>query len=375
VNHPNIAVLWVHYGPYHMARLRALQERCAVTAIQFASGQRLYGWHSASNSGIVTLRDEVHERAGSYRAARKLWRVLQRTRPDVLLIPGYRETLAIVAALWGKMHGRTNVLMSDSTACDRPRSSWKERAKGLLTAVLFHNGFVSGRRAAEYLRSIARPSFVRETGYDVVDNAFFQTRVAEIRATMATGGGRRPFLFVGRLHPDKNLRVLLEAFGEYRRQGGASDLEIAGAGPQSPELQEIHGRIGLGDSIRFLGYREYGDLPECYARARCLILPSVSEPWGLVVNEAMAAGLPVIVSDRCGCVDDLVEDGSNGFVFPANDAHELAGRMRRIDALSAAAWDAMARRSQEIVARFSPETWADAVVRMAYGGGACRRVA
>jgi glycosyltransferase involved in cell wall biosynthesis len=126
-------------------------------------------------------------------------------------------------------------------------------------------------------------------------------------------------------------------------------------------------RAGLEESIRFFGFQPYDSIPAWYARSACLILPSISEPWGLVVNEAMASGLPVIVSDRCGCADDLVEDGRNGYIFPAEDADSLTKRMFTFDALSETDLGAMGRRSQEIIARFSPETWADAVLRLVDG--------
>jgi len=281
----------------------------------------------------------------------------------------------LAAAIWGKLHSRTNVLMTDSTACDCPRSAWKEKLKALLTMALFHKAFVSGRRAARYTRSISHRSFVRESGYDVVDNGFFAERAAEIRARTGTNHGGGPFLFVGRLIAQKNLPLLLRAFQEYRRMGGTRCLEIVGDGPQNEELQKTDVRSALGDAVLFRGHRSHRDLPEDYARACCLILPSVSESWGLVVNEAMAAGLPVIVSDRCGCAEDLVEDAKNGFVFPAQNAGALAERMQRIDNLRPAEWRTMARRSEEIVARFSPEAWADAVVRMAREGTSCQVVA
>jgi glycosyltransferase involved in cell wall biosynthesis len=177
------------------------------------------------------------------------------------------------------------------------------------------------------------------------------------------------------LHPFKNIPLLLDAFAEYRRQGGHRNLEIVGQGPLEHELKCVADGSNIRGFITFSGYQTYESLPECYARARCLILPSLSEPWGLVVNEAMASGLPVIVSDRCGCADELVENGRNGFVFPAQSVDELTKRMFEVDALNDEEWGAMARRSQEISARFSPETWADAVLRLVQGQARCSTAA
>ena len=95
-----------------------------------------------------------------------------------------------------------------------------------------------------------------------------------------------------------------------------------------------------------------------YALARCFVLPSTSGPWGLVVNEAMAASLPVVVSNRCGCVEDLVEDGVNGFVFNSEDDRELTERLRRVSG-GAVDLKAMGRRSYQRVQDFSPRRYAE----------------
>jgi len=361
-----VAVLWVHFGPYHLARLRAVREKCEVAAIEFASGQQMYGWQSEGSAEMITLDHAVHERGGSFRNAVRLWSVLNNVEPRCLFIPGYREPLAILAAFWGKMHGCVNVLMLDSTAADLVRSTWKEQIKSAMIRGVFHRAFVSGKRSAVYLQSLSGKLLPFEEGYDVVDNAFFANRVAEIRSN-TTGSAPGPFLFVGRLAEVKNLPLLLDAYGSYKRNGGLRNLEIVGHGPMETSLKASVQQAGLEDSVQFVGFQPYDSIPAWYARAACLILPSVSEPWGLVVNEAMASGLPVIVSDRCGCADNLVEDGRNGYLFPAKDADSLTQRMFTFDALSDADRGAMGRRSQEIIACFTPETWADAALRLTSG--------
>jgi len=358
-----VAVLWVHFGPYHLARLRAVRQKCEVAAIEFASGQQMYGWQSEASSEVITLDRAVHERGGSFRNALRLWSVLNNVEPSCLFIPGYREPLAILAAFWGKVHGCINVLMLDSTAIDFVRFTWREKIKTWMAKGLFQKAFVSGKRSAFYLQSLSGRMLPFEEGYDVVDNAFFASRVAEIRSN-ATSEALNSFLFVGRLAEVKNLPLLLDAYRSYKQDGGHRNLEIVGHGPLEHSLKASVQRAGLEDSIQFFGFQSYDSLPAWYARTACLILPSVSEPWGLVVNEAMASGLPVIVSDRCGCADDLVEDGLNGYIFSAKDADSLTKCMVTFDALSEADRRAMGRRSQEIIARFSPETWADAVLRL-----------
>jgi len=357
-------VLWVHFGPYHLARLRALRQKCEVAAIEFASGQQMYGWQSEGSSEVITLDHAVHEGGGAFRSAIRLWRVLNNVEPRYLFIPGYREPLAILAAFWGKMHGRINVLMLDSTAVDLARNTLREQIKAWIARTFFQKAFVSGKRSAGYLQSLSAKTLPFEVGYDVVDNAFFASRVAEIRSNDKSEGPRGSFLFVGRLAEVKNLPLLLDAYHSYKQTGGHRNLEIVGHGPMEKSLKATVHRTGLQESIQFFGFRPYDSIPVWYARAACLILPSISEPWGLVVNEAMASGLPVIVSDRCGCADDLVENGVNGYIFPAKNADSLTKCMVTFDALGEADRGAMGRRSQEIIARYTPESWANAVLRM-----------
>jgi glycosyltransferase involved in cell wall biosynthesis len=327
----------------------------------------MYGWQSEGNSEVITLDHAVHEHSGSIKNAARLWHVLNEVKPRYVFIPGYREPLAIVAALWGKLHGRTNVLMLDSTAIDLARTGWRETIKAWMARNLFHKAFVSGKRSAVYLQSLSGGSLPYEVGYDVVDHAYFASQVERILSREKDERQSGSFLFVGRLAGVKNLPLLIDAYRSYKQHGGHRELEIVGHGPLEDSLKTSVRRIGLEDCIRFIGFQSYDAMPAWYARAACLILPSVSEPWGLVVNEAMASGLPVIVSDRCGCADDLVEDGVNGYICSAEAVDSLTKRMIMFDALSESDRRAMGRRSEEIIANFSPETWADAVLKLTEG--------
>ena len=116
--------------------------------------------------------------------------------------------------------------------------------------------------------------------------------------------------------------------------------------------------------ITFVGHKSIEDLPLFYADAGCFVLPSTREPWGLVVNEAMASGLPVIVSSRCGCADDLVDDGSNGFIVDPTNEAEMAVAFSRISSLDPFDRNRMGARSREIIADYSPQRWAGEVLRL-----------
>jgi glycosyltransferase involved in cell wall biosynthesis len=192
-----------------------------------------------------------------------------------------------------------------------------------------------------------------------VDNEFFSRRAEEVRrAANEFGLPRNFFVFVGRFIPEKNLLGLIEGFRLYRQAAGANawDLVLVGAGPQEEALRK-QVAAGAVPGVVFAGPRQLEDLPRYYGRAKCLVLPSSSEPWGLVVNEAMASSLPVIVSTRCGCAVELVRDGANGFVFEPTDVRQLAALLRKVSS-GLAPLEAMGAVGRTMVAAFSPSLFA-----------------
>jgi glycosyltransferase involved in cell wall biosynthesis len=136
-------------------------------------------------------------------------------------------------------------------------------------------------------------------------------------------------------------------------------LVIVGSGPWEQRLKKIAQSKNL-KGICWPGFKQVDELPAYYALASCFVLPSVSEPWGLVVNEAMACGLPVLVSDRCGAAGDLVFPGINGYVF---DPFDAAGLARLMQCMSAGELNRkeMGQASKRLVANYTPETWAIAL--------------
>jgi glycosyltransferase involved in cell wall biosynthesis len=138
-------------------------------------------------------------------------------------------------------------------------------------------------------------------------------------------------LFAAKFTKVKAPEELLAAFTLLHRgwSGDAAPyLVFVGDGPLRSQLEEQ--ARPLGDAVRFPGFRNQSELPALYDLCDVFVLPSRFEPWGLVVNEVMNAGRPVIVSDRVGAAPDLVEDGANGFIYPSGDVAALASRLRQI---------------------------------------------
>ncbi|MDZ4289009.1 MAG: glycosyltransferase, partial [Prosthecobacter sp.] len=128
-----------------------------------------------------------------------------------------------------------------------------------------------------------------------------------------------------------------------------------GDGPLRDELNRAITELGLQASVTMPGFKQYDELPLCYATADAFIHASTTEQWGLVVNEAMAAGLPVLVSNRCGCAPDLVVEGRNGFSFDPFDIEAIARGMAAMAALPEDRRQAMGGESRKIIANWGPE--------------------
>jgi 1,2-diacylglycerol 3-alpha-glucosyltransferase len=183
-----VAVLWVHFGPYHLARLKALGRHVEVLPVELASGHKVSGWQGDSgDSGLLRVHAGPYEDASHAQLMRVLWGKLRELSPDVLLIPGYREPAALAAAAWGRLHGRKNVLMSDSVALESHGNVLRERLKGMLVSKLFQAAIVSGCRARAYLTSLGMRASQIARGYDVVDNDYFENESARARATRGAG--------------------------------------------------------------------------------------------------------------------------------------------------------------------------------------------
>lgn len=358
-------IIYSNFGPYHIVRLRALAEILPATfAIEVASDQKIYPWRPNKNhlgfQSKTLFTGRSFESIPIRQQCKTIKETLSEIKPEIVVVAGYREPVMRTAANWAIDSGVTTVLLFVSTWFDHRRKWWKEFVKKRIVAR--YSAFaVPGRRSEEYLRKLGVPcNRIFEIG-NVVDNAHFE-KTSEI--ILDNQNYQRSllnlpehyFLVVSRLSPEKNYPRLLESFQSYCDKGGKWNLVIAGGGPQERELLEMIKAHGI-SGVSFAGWQLYETLPAYYALASCFILPSLSEPWGLVVNEAMACGLPILVSRQCGCSPELCQRGLNSYDFDPRDITEMTGLMLRA---SSGQMDlrAMGKASRQIVSDFTPETWA-----------------
>ena len=201
-------------------------------------------------------------------------------------------------------------------------------------------------------------------GYDVVDNDHFArladaTRKSAAEARRRLGLPERYFLASSRFVEKKNLFRLLEAFERYRHRADpeAWDLVLLGDGQLRPRLLERLTERNLNPVVDMPEFRQYEQLPAYYGLASAFIHAATTEQWGLVVNEAMAAGLPVLVSNRCGCAADLVIPAVNGYHFDPLCPDELADLMLHV-ASNACDRESLARAGCAVIAKGTPMRFA-----------------
>jgi glycosyltransferase involved in cell wall biosynthesis len=259
--------------------------------------------------------------------------------------------------------------MSESTAYDERRRWWREAVKRRVVAV-GSAALAGGAPQSAYLHALGLRADAVFTGYDAVDNAYFAEQAVRVRDSADTERARlrlpaRFFLASSRFVAKKNLFRLLDAYALYRGRSGPDHwrLVLLGDGELRSSIMSRIARLDLVEDVRLPGFKQYNELPTYYGLAGALVHASTSEQWGLVVNEAMASGLPVLVSKRCGCAPDLVEDGLNGFTFDPYDVDDLAGLMQRVAAMTDEQRHAMSHAGRRIVADWGPERFADGLMQ------------
>lgn len=295
---------------------------------------------------------------------------LRDSNPEVVLCGGYNYVASWQAMLWAKRNGIRLLLWCESTAGD-------ERRNRLLVEMMKEkfvqncNGYVvPGKSSYAYLRSLGVPGENLFLAPNAVDNVLFSrrehlARLKEDRLRCELGLPQRYFLFVGRLIKAKGVFDLLEAYARLspalREQFGVA---FAGDGPERAPLEAAAHSIFPG-SVHFPGFVHRDDLVSYYSLADCLVFPTHSDPWGLVVNEALACGLPVICTAVAGCAADLVH--GNGRVVPARDPAQLAAAMQELGC-DPDLRSRMSCESRRIIQAYSPEACAGGIASAVIAG-------
>src|ERR1041385_2365053 len=374
---PSVAVVFHYIGPYHHARLNAAADRLPVTGVEWsAKGPDPWGEaESPARYSKLSLFPEAtnqHPEKGELRRA--FWKALEHANPDIVAVNGWNNFGSLIATDCCIRHGIPVIVMSESSRQDEPRTGRKEMIKRRIVA-LYSAALVGGQRHVDYLVELGMSRDRVFTGYDVVDNRYFSEKSEEVRNQMSEVRQKYAlpenyFLAAARFVEKKNLPKLIEAYATYRQRSEVRnqksevretetpwELVLLGDGPLRKALNSQLSTLNLHQYVHLPGFKSYDELPVYYGLAKAFVHTSTIEQWGLVVNEAIASGLPVIVSNRCGCAPDLVN--GNGFTFDPGDRHELAARLLEMALLADRERKDLGDNSCRIAENFAPERFGE----------------
>ena len=354
---PNVLITFDSHTPYLAYRVSVLQREIVrrnltgqvrLRVLLLGARDSTYDWQNesleAEYGGVpVTILTEAFHGLGfraylSGLALKTCWRVgwnVIRTRPKVAFVGGYDRPASLLIAALGVIFRWKTGPLHDSRFNDSesyPKKVGLEAVKSPFMR-LYHFFMCSGRECVEYtqfLAGVKRPAM--HAGWNVVDNDGIAAKAEDsgdddsLRATMGLRPDE-PFLFMPiRFLPKKNISRVLEAYERALRGSSAAPLArlvIAGKGPLRDEVEEEIEARGLGKLIQLVEWIPYERIPRVARLSNAVILASTHDQWGLVINEALAAGAPVLVSNRCGA-HELVQNNVNGFTFDPFDVDHLA---------------------------------------------------
>ncbi len=301
------------------------------------------------------LFNDFYENTSLLARLNKTWQWINEYKPDVINLPGYYEPAMNILLFYCRLRGIKVIISSDSTESDHKNIWWKEAIKRFIIGRA--NGFFCyGSKSAEYMIKLGANKNKILLANNAVDNdkvveVFTQALQTRELTKKAYNLKKYNFVYVGRLIPYKNLLNLLKAYAMLKNLEWG--LIFIGDGEDESKLRQFVSENEL-SGVCFIAGQQWFDVPKYLALGDVFILPSYSEPWGLVVNEAMAAGLPVLVSEKCGSAPDLVLNGENGYSFNPSDVGEMTYKMSKF-VNNPELISEFGEKSKEIIQRFSPK--------------------
>ena len=363
---PRIGILFAQFAAYHVDRIEAaaqlLAGRAEVIAVEVAQASATYAWspsgevRGAEKRTLFTGRP--YEQIGHLQRFRAAFKAL-RGCDTVFIGVGYNEPDTIALALALRLVGRRVIMMGDSKFDDVPRALWREGFKALLLGV-YSGALVAGPRHVDYIRFLGFRTRPVQIGYDTVNLARVRAQAAEGGDTLSLPWTDRPFVFVGRFVAKKNIAFLLEAFADYRLRDGTRRLILVGGGELEDELAAKITALELADAVEVTGFVDTMEVSRRLSQGLALLLPSTEEQWGLVVNEALAFGLPVVASEAVGSRYTLVHNLINGFVLATDATDGWTAAMHALDS-DEAAWTKMVEASLALSPAADTTRFAEAI--------------
>lgn len=317
--------MWENFGPTHVDRLEAVAGAFPdrdVIGIEQYSQSATYAWvgPEVQSFKIITLFEST-KAGGFFAGLFALIKVAFTIDRGCYFLCHYHKSEVLFFAWFLRLTGNRVFTMGDSKFDDYRRNLWQELGKTVFY-LPYHAALAAGKRSADYYRFLGFGRRDIALGYDTLSVERIQKLSGSDPAPGGTKFLERDFICIARLVPKKNLTTLIDAFDIYRKMTKTPrSLVLCGAGPVEEELRREVKERRLTQLVHFKGFVQTEEISRILGKSLALILPSTEEQFGLVVIEALAMGLPIILSDNCGARDSLVRSGVNGFVVePDNPA-------------------------------------------------------
>lgn len=367
--------LWARYKGAIFSKIYAASGQTGVETsfVQVAetSGQRkLLGDPDRSyhQYPFELLFNGPYEAIPAYKMLARLTYDLLCNRSELVVIPGYHRLEYWSMLFTCILLQRKRAVFVDSTIYDRHKGGWKEAAKAFFFRRC-HGFFCYGIRSKEYVASygIKERNIVFGCQAAALPHSYDAKSVLRYYSQTPTLLAAPRFLYIGRLSPEKGLYDLLDAFRRVLIEIPNARLDFVGSGSLEAGLKERAKMPESASRVDFLGTKTPEEIGQLLMSSAALILPSHSEPWGLVVNEALSYGCPVVVSDICGCVPELIREGQTGYSFPSGDIDALCTAMIAAARLSKDRIS-VAKQCIDLIEQYTPESAANEIL------GGCVRI-
>lgn len=316
--------------PYRLHFHRRIASELGVRLLSLHLHERDFFPWTLPTAGLelISLAPAATTLPSALAKAREILALLRRERVAALVVGGWGDPVRAAVLLGARLAGIPCIVFGDSNARNDPARGSRHLIKRAALPLLLRGCsavLACGRLGREFFQRYGvPPERIHLCPYEPHYALFTdvpEERQAEVAARLRLSDGRRRLVFAGRLAPEKRVDLLLSAFQDVAALRPEWDLVIVGEGPLQAALQRQ--AEPLGERARFLGFLDVPDVAAVFRSCHALVLPSDMEPWGVVVNEALAAGLALVCSDVVGAAADLLEEGMNGRGFPAGSRQAL----------------------------------------------------
>lgn len=366
--------VWENFGPLHADRCDAVAAKFGgeiqVIGLELAAKSKIYEWTPAQGDGFKKITVFEGTSIDQVPFAKRLFKTLRtcfsQGRDAQFFMCHYEHAMTLIISSLLRVTGHRVYAMGCSKFDDYPRRLWREALKSVFYFP-YCGGIASGTRSRDYMRFLG----LAEKKIKLHYNAVSLPRVIALAGAQPAPGGLpfrdRHFVIAARFVAKKNLHIAIKAFALYAgRAKNPRPIHLCGAGPLEDELKQQVREAGIEHLVIFRGFLQSPEVCRTFSSSLVLILPSIEEQFGNVIPEAMAMGLPVIISDSCGARDLLVRTGVNGFVVEPDNHLGMALFMEML-AEDEALWTRMSQAARQYAEEADASRFAESAAALVMG--------